>query len=95
MPLYNYPTTKPACKYPTTKPINVKRQAPTVKPFYKYPSKMPVNNPPKKPVCIYLTKMPQYPTASGNSLVTIQNLGNVSVTSVNTADGILALKKRL
>ena len=101
-PVYKYPTkkqlnlkpptVKPIYKYPSNKPVSNK--VPTTKPAYKYPSRKPIYNyPTKKPIYNYPSKKPIF-SPTGNSFVTVQNLGNISVESLNTTDGILELKRR-
>ena len=89
--VFKYPTKKPIYKYPSHKPFNVIPKKPssvlvkTSKPIYKYPTKKPV-----------VTKTIS-PTAlkAGNAFLTTQTLGNVNVNSLNTTDGILALKRTI
>ena len=101
-PIYHYPSSKPAFKYPSKKPVN---KPPTTQPIYTYPSKMPSVSsnskspsltPTHKPTVKPSLKPSNVPTnPTGNAFLTTQTLGNVTVTSLNTNDGILAFKRSI
>ena len=97
-PLYRYPSkkpfsSKPVYKYPTKIPAltsivpsGIPSIIPTM-PTFK-PSKKPTQTPSLSP-----SYKPSHPT--GNSFLTTQTLSNVTAVTLNTTNGILALKQAI